>query len=117
MRKLLAATLGVLLAVAGVVPAYATGTLLCNVTAICFSKSSTLIPFQGFFGSIPRGVCHNLTAPNATRWITNNTGTQWRVWTGPNCTGTSGIIFSHSDGPMAGIYYDNLESTYRTSAL
>lgn len=91
--------------------------IVCSSTAICFSRTATTLPFQAFQVSIPRGVCHNLTAPNETGFIDNNGPTQWRVFVDRDCRGTMGTILSHSEGPMRAPFLNSIDSTYRTSSL
>lgn len=118
MRKV--AVLLLLVAWAGSVlvpkPPSAQAIWVCSSTAICFARSATMLPIQAEQSDIPRNVCFPLDEPNQVGYIDNNTGTQWRVFTGPSCTGTMGIILSRSEGPMEGVYYRSLDSGYRTSS-
>lgn len=101
-------------AVATATPARAVAS--CSSTAICGYDNPNNLPLWGLSETITRNVCHAVTA-NRTRYIDNNTPVQWRVFTGAGCTGTVGVIYSHTEGWMGGVYYDNIESIYRTSTL
>ncbi len=110
--------IGVLAAIAimlgvSAVPAEAVAT--CSSSGICFYHNSADLPIAGYnYQTAPLNVCKPVP-DNQTRYVDNNTGSQWYVWTGTNCTGTRGTIYAHTEGPMAGVYYDSIGSTKRIS--
>lgn len=119
MSKKLVSLLVTLLATVGIGLATATpaeAVASCSSTAICGYDNPNNLPLWGFSETITRNVCHAVT-PNRTRYIDNNTPVQWRVYTGPGCTGVVGIIYANSEGWMGGVYDNNIESLYRTSSL
>jgi hypothetical protein len=90
---------------------------ICASGGICFSPVSGGLSQEGFASaSAPRNSCLNMRYPNTAVRVDNESNYRWIVFTGPNCTGTAGTIYPHTDGNMSGIYLRNLESLYRTSS-
>lgn len=89
---------------------------ICASGAICFADLPDPSPsFEGLSHSIPRNTCIPLSRPNVTSYIDNETAVQWRVYTGAGCTGTMGLIFAHSAGPMAAPFDNSIDAVSRTA--
>jgi hypothetical protein len=64
------------------------------------------------------GVCHALPtgAANHPSAFSNNSGHNFRVWTGAGCTGSSATLYNGTEtGDLAAPYDNNLESQQRIS--
>lgn len=114
MRRIIGVLLVSLLCVGGAaVPAQAVAS--CGSTSICGYDNPNNLPRWGFSETITRNVCHSVPA-DVTTYIDNNTPVQWRVYTGPGCTGLIGTIYANTEGYMGGSFYRTIDSVSRTSS-
>jgi hypothetical protein len=111
---IIAAIIGITGFIIAPAPAQA-ATPICAANAICFADLVGGTSTEGISGTIARNTCRNLTHPNTASEIDNETAVQWKVFTGSGCTGNVGTIFANTQGPMTGVFNNNIESAYRTS--
>jgi hypothetical protein len=119
-RRFLAVLAAVVLGFAGAVlptsPALAAGP--CHQDAVCFyntgaGNEAAMIDHDD--ADTSPGECHNMGSAHRNRasYIRNWTDHRWTVYTGLNCSGTSGPLYAETSGYMAGAYNNNIESYRR----
>lgn len=98
----------------GATPALASG---CGSNAgICFyANSGTAEPaFKMYSALEAAGHCLDVQ-DNITSEIWNTSQWRWYVYTTNNCTGTPGIIYPGSFGPMRGAWDNSIKATKKTT--
>lgn len=116
-RKTLAALLIGIIAAMGIsAPAMAAGP--CHQDAVCFydtGSSNAMIDHDD--ADTSPGECHNMAVVhrNKASYIRNWTDHQWTVYTGLQCSGTSGPLYAETSGWMSGVHDNNIESYRQVS--
>lgn len=89
---------------------------ICASAAICFADLPDGVSNEGLPATVARNTCKTLIYVDQASRVDNESNYRWYVYTGPNCTGTRGIIYPHTDGRMAFPFDNSINCAVRTSS-
>lgn len=116
MRKIQAVLVSLLMAVGivGVAAAPAEAAPGCALGRFCLHVSSTSNPYwTRTDAQNPIGTCRTVSPQNLSKFVTNNSFSNYDVFLTGSCTGTPGLITQNSAGPMNAYWSDRIRGVRR----